>query len=447
LKELYTFSRCQLPSPLLFYILLSLDNRSWQVDTLEELAMLRKAKQKGVQVTCGVLLSKLLSPAGDHLWAHMDVIDCFSFSASEGQSLAVEYALPLLFHAMKQGRITLEHVVDKLHTRPSQVFGIPVQANTSVQVDLHDASKIPTDANGPFADRSLSGKVRRVLIRNHAVMIDGSVHIVESGIHIRQSEHPRLQRLSSSNEEPTSPTRSRSVNLLPLSPTNVPMSPLGGGRDLGDSVRLGKLVPSRVLDLDDGFTPAEADDFMQPAETHETLSVASVPLASVQHLDLGLDLTSSGSANYFRGKHILSATQFGKPEMKVLFMLATDMKNMVERTGSADLLKGKVLANVFYEPSTRTAFSFEAAMYRLGGRVLNMTEIEKTAVKRGESLQDTMRTMASYCDVLVLRHPDHGSVQQVPAFSASHLSESSHRHHHMIDSRSAGRTPYQDSHY
>jgi hypothetical protein len=195
------------------------------------------------------------------------------------------------------------------------------------------------------------------------------------------------------------------------------MSPLAGRGDLGDSMRLGKLMPSRVLDHEDGFAPAEADDFVQPVEPHETLSVASVPLMSVQHLDLGLDLTSSGSANYFRGKHILSATQFGKPEMKVLFMLATDMKNMVERTGSADLLKGKVLANVFYEPSTRTAFSFEAAMYRLGGRVLNMTEVDKTAVKRGESLQDTMRTMASYCDVLVLRHPDHGSVQQVPATS------------------------------
>jgi carbamoyl-phosphate synthase/aspartate carbamoyltransferase len=391
---------------------------SGQVDTLEELAMLRKAKQKGVQVTCGVLLSKLLSAAGDHLWAHLDVIDCFSFSVAEGHALAVEYALPLLFHAVKQGRITLEQVIEKLHTRPSHLFGIPTQANTSVQVDMHDASKVPTDAAGPFADRSLSGKVRRVLIRNHTVMIDGSVHIVESGVHIRQShpEHPRLQRLSSATEEPSSPIRSRPV-MAPPSPIIRPMSPLAGRGDLGDSMRLGKLMPSRVLDHEDGFAPAEADDFVQPVEPHETLSVASVPLMSVQHLDLGLDLTSSGSANYFRGKHILSATQFGKPEMKVLFMLATDMKNMVERTGSADLLKGKVLGNVFYEPSTRTAFSFEAAMYRLGGRVLNMTEVDKTAVKRGESLQDTMKTMASYCDVLVLRHPDHGSVQQVPATS------------------------------
>jgi len=165
-------------------------------------------------------------------------------------------------------------------------------------------------------------------------------------------------------------------------------------------------LPRRFVD-DDEATLETAQD---RAQDEDADSAQKMP---AQHLDLGLDLTTSNSANYFRGKHILSTTQFGKEELKVLLNLASDMRHMVERAGSADLLKGKVMANIFYEASTRTAFSFETAMYRLGGRVLNLTEVDKTAVKRGESLSDTVRTMTSYADVVVLRHPEPGSVQQV----------------------------------
>jgi carbamoyl-phosphate synthase/aspartate carbamoyltransferase/dihydroorotase len=159
---------------------------------------------------------------------------------------------------------------------------------------------------------------------------------------------------------------------------------------------------------DDDSQPATA---VAPAQLDSKAPVRTKSL--IQHLDLGLDITTSDTANYFRGKHILSTTQFRKEELKLLLDLASDMRHMVERAGSADLLKGKVMANIFYEQSTRTAFSFETAMYRLGGRVLNMTEVDKTAVKRGESLSDTVRTMTSYCDLVVLRHPEPGSVQQV----------------------------------
>ena len=84
---------------------------------------------------------------------------------------------------------------------------------------------------------------------------------------------------------------------------------------------------------------------------------------------------------------------------------------MVRRVGSTDLLKGHVLACVFYEPSTRTSSSFIAAMSRLGGSVIPINEVRFSSVTKGESLPDTIRTLESYADVIVLRHPDVGASQ------------------------------------
>src|SRR5512146_2726675 len=82
---------------------------------------------------------------------------------------------------------------------------------------------------------------------------------------------------------------------------------------------------------------------------------------------------------------------------------------MVERIGTLDLLKGKILANLFYEPSTRTSSSFTAAMERLGGSVIPINEVRYSSVTKGESLPDTVRTLEAYADVIVLRHPEIGS--------------------------------------
>jgi aspartate carbamoyltransferase len=79
------------------------------------------------------------------------------------------------------------------------------------------------------------------------------------------------------------------------------------------------------------------------------------------------------------------------------------------RVGTFDLLKGKILANVFYEPSTRTSSSFTAAMERLGGSVIPINEVRYSSVSKGESLPDTVRTLERYADVIVLRHPDVGA--------------------------------------
>lgn len=111
----------------------------------------------------------------------------------------------------------------------------------------------------------------------------------------------------------------------------------------------------------------------------------------------------------FYGKDILSVKQFTRSDLSYIFSVAREMREMVVRIGTFDLLKGKILANLFYEPSTRTSSSFTSAMERLGGSVIPINEVHYSSVSKGESLPDTIRTLECYADVIVLRHPEVGA--------------------------------------
>lgn len=111
----------------------------------------------------------------------------------------------------------------------------------------------------------------------------------------------------------------------------------------------------------------------------------------------------------FYKRDILSVDQFSRKELEVIFGVAEDMRTMVERVGSLDILRGRVIACLFYEPSTRTSSSFIAATERLGGQVIPINEVRYSSVTKGESLRDTVRTLECYADVIVLRHPETGS--------------------------------------
>ena len=111
----------------------------------------------------------------------------------------------------------------------------------------------------------------------------------------------------------------------------------------------------------------------------------------------------------FYGQDILSVRQFDRASLEYIFGVAHEMQEMVRRVGSFDLLKGKILASLFYEPSTRTSSSFTAAIERLGGSVIPINEVRYSSVSKGESLPDTIRTLECYADVIVLRHPETGS--------------------------------------
>jgi aspartate carbamoyltransferase len=126
----------------------------------------------------------------------------------------------------------------------------------------------------------------------------------------------------------------------------------------------------------------------------------------IKKVGLAPNLTSG-----FYGQDIISVRQFTRENLEYIFAVADEMKAVVKRVGSTDLLKGHVLACVFYEPSTRTSSSFIAAMSRLGGSVIPINEVKFSSVTKGESLPDTIRTLESYADVIVLRHPEVGASQ------------------------------------
>jgi aspartate carbamoyltransferase len=122
--------------------------------------------------------------------------------------------------------------------------------------------------------------------------------------------------------------------------------------------------------------------------------------------------------NGFYGKDIISVSQFTRDNLEHVFGVAEEMRAIVKRVGSTDLLKGTVLACLFYEPSTRTSSSFIAAMSRLGGTVIPITQgVQFSSVSKGESLPDTIRTLESYADVIVIRHPEMGSAQMAADYA------------------------------
>lgn len=127
-----------------------------------------------------------------------------------------------------------------------------------------------------------------------------------------------------------------------------------------------------------------------------------------QSSSIHLPFGENKNADWY-GKDIISVKQFGRDDLEYIFGVAHEMRGMVERVGTFDLLKGKILANLFYEPSTRTSSSFTASMERLGGSVIPINEVKYSSVSKGESLPDTIRTLECYADVIVLRHPETGS--------------------------------------
>ncbi len=113
-----------------------------------------------------------------------------------------------------------------------------------------------------------------------------------------------------------------------------------------------------------------------------------------------------------RGKDILHGNQFSKSELQAIMKVASDFEKELKGKGTLPLLKGKLLATLFFEPSTRTRLSFEAAMQRLGGGVISLGAVESSSVAKGETLSDTARTVAQYADVIVVRHPRTGSAKE-----------------------------------
>jgi aspartate carbamoyltransferase catalytic subunit len=112
----------------------------------------------------------------------------------------------------------------------------------------------------------------------------------------------------------------------------------------------------------------------------------------------------------FEGKHILAIGDLTKEELLRIMEVSKDVNENMQKY--AELLKGKILATLFFEPSTRTRMSFQAAMQRLGGSVIGFSDISMSSMKKGESMPDTIKIISGYCDVIAMRHPEAGSVAE-----------------------------------
>lgn len=334
------------------------------VQAPNDLRLIDAAKSSGIDVTCSVDLAHLFPPedAADNanrLWSQIDQIDVLSF----GNDSAFEpsMVLPLLISASKKRRVSLKALVAKISTTPSEIFGISQDETSYCEVLLSDNADT-------FNGHALAGRVTKTIVRGEVAFLDG--HLFAEGGVGKHAKRSRARKVT----EPTlvddtsraSVTASATATLKPL--PHRPDSPVG---QFARS-------PSRTS------TP--------------------IPMGA------------SAVARQLQATHVLTVTEFDREFLHVLFNSAHHLRFMpiaAQRT----LLAGHVLANIFYEPSTRTNCSFQSAMQRLGGSVISLDKMETTSLKKGESFADFIRTMECYADAIVIRHPAVGSVAEAAKVS------------------------------
>ena len=388
------------------------------VTTKEDIRLIAMSKDKGLTVTCDVSIYSLfvsqkeypdcsfLPTAADQtaLWEHLSTIDVFSIGSVPYQlahaigekatpAVGISDALPLLFSAVADGRLTVDDIKTRLHDNPVRIFELHEQVGASVEVEIdRPYAKAASPVWSPFVGKILRGSVQRVIFNDKTACLDGEP--CEGGAQGKDmSSHVLVQ-------VPPSPAVKGIQSPL--------LSPMVEATDRSKARRTSSLLGqqpgprafSRQRALEGSPLPN------QPSKTGPTEEYG-VPLYPQPSISPSLQSLLARSP--FKNQHVVSVTQFSRSDLHVLFTVAQEMRLGVQREGVLDILKGRVLCTMFYEPSTRTSTSFDAAMQRLGGRTIAISTEHSSTVK-GESLQDSLRTLACYGDAIVLRHPEENSV-------------------------------------
>jgi carbamoyl-phosphate synthase/aspartate carbamoyltransferase len=377
------------------------------VTSKEDISLIALSKEKGLKVTCDVSIYSLflsqtdfpsfsfLPTAEDQkaLWEHLSTIDVFSIGSIPYQLagknasplVGIADALPLLLTAVSEGRLTIEDVTSRLYENPKRIFELHDQVDTSVEIEVGRPYIYQNDqAWSPFLGKPMKGAVQRVIFQGKTSCLDGEITL----------DAVKGQDMSSHR-------------IAPVSPSIKAMSPLVHARPESSLDRRMSIsgTPARFVRP----KPVDIPGGPVPTELGPPLYAPPMPQVSPSLLELL-------SRSPFRQKHVLSVSQFTRADLHLLFTVAQEMRLGVQRQGVLDILKGRVLCNLFYEPSTRTSSSFDAAMQRLGGRTI-VIATEHSSTKKGETLQDTLRTLGCYGDAIVLRHPEEQSASIAAKFS------------------------------
>ena len=115
------------------------------------------------------------------------------------------------------------------------------------------------------------------------------------------------------------------------------------------------------------------------------------------------------------GRNLVTMDDLSNGEIAAVFALADEMSHSIKE--QLAVCRGKVMASLFFEPSTRTRLSFEAAMHRLGGSVISAVDTKATSLAKGESIADMARVIGSYADIIVIRHPWEGTARVVADYA------------------------------
>ncbi|CAM1313628.1 CAD (predicted) [Pycnogonum litorale] len=400
----------------------------------EEILLIKAAKEKGLPVTCEVSPHHLFLTASNDktrcvkpplvtdedckaLWDNMDIIDCFAtdhaphlFEEKSSENPppgfpGLETMLPLLLTAVSQNRLTLIDIINKLHRNPCKIFNLPPQPHTYIEVDLEEEWTIPKAMKysksqwTPFSGMKVKGKVCRVVLRGETAYVDEQV-LLPPGFGVDVKALAPEGDINSSVQEviKRKAELTNSPIVLPSASTKDMYNKMLYELDITSETR------TSILSSD------EQHDRLKVPETLATTSATSPLNVIVSQLT---PITSQQiSSHGLQGRHILSVENFTKMQLYALFNLAQTYRASVHKDKQLDnILKGKIMASMFYEVSTRTSCSFTAAMLRLGGQVINVNESFSSA-KKGETLEDTLQMMSGYADVIILRHPTPGAVQK-----------------------------------
>ncbi|KAI9671272.1 MAG: hypothetical protein M1829_004679 [Trizodia sp. TS-e1964] len=404
-------------------LLASLHNRKihvTSVSTKDDIKLIALSKEKGLEVTCDVAVyalfltqekypsCSLLPTVRDQeaLWSHMGIIDVFSVGsipyqiASEGNhplspEIGIADIIPLLFTAVADGRLSVEDVTARLHDNPKSIFELHDQPGATVEIEIDRPYVLPeSNVWSPFVGQTMKAAVKRVVFQGVTACLDGKA----------TSDLPRGKDVSTHQLSPLSPIV-RSIQ----SPTLIPKSDTPLARQVHSNSQLQTrpiLLPSAEIQHQ------QAHSYAAPTRYVEELgNITRPPITSISP-----SLRELLSQSPFKQRHVLSVDQFSRQDLHILFTVAQEMRLGVQRQGVLDILQGRVLCAIFYEPSTRTSASFDTAMQRLGGKTVSIATSHSSTAK-GETLQDTIRTLGCYGDAIVLRHPDEASAGTAAKFS------------------------------